>query len=130
MFKIAVAATAALCVAACATPSRFEWGNYENSLYVYYKKPDQRENYRKALVDAIERGENSQRLAPGLYAELGFLSLEDGNNAQAIAQFQKEMTAFPESREFLASVVARVSGAPAPSSPQAAAALPAAAQAA
>jgi hypothetical protein len=119
MLRLAIAAMAALCVAACATPSRFEWGNYENSLYVYYKKPDQREGYRKALVDAIERGEKSQRLAPGLYAELGFLSLEDGNNAQAIAQFKKEMAAFPESREFLNSVVARISGAPA-SSPQAA----------
>ena len=128
MLKVVIAASAALCVAACASPSRFEWGNYENSLYVYYKKPDQREGYRKALIDAIERGEKSQRLAPGLYAELGFLFLEDGNNAQAITQFQKEMTAFPESREFLGSVVARISGGSASASPPAA--LPVAAQAA
>ncbi len=111
MLKPVVAALAAISVAACATPTRFEWGNYENSLYVYYKKPDQRENYRKALVEAIERGEKSQRLAPGLHAELGFLSLEDGKNAEAIAEFEKEMAAFPESRSFLGSIVSRVSGA-------------------
>ncbi len=133
MFRPALAALAALSVAACATPTRFEWGNYENSLYAYYKKPDSRENYRKSLVDAIERGEESQRLAPGLHAELGFLSLEEGKNAEAIARFEKEMAAFPESRSFLGSIVARISGAPA-AAPQVTAmpptALPVSAQAA
>jgi hypothetical protein len=130
MFRIGVAALAALSVAACATPSRFEWGNYENSLYVYYKKPDARENYRKSLVDAIERGEESQRVAPGLYAELGFLSLEDGNNAEAVAGFEKEMAAFPESRPFLSSIVSRITGAAVAASPPATTALPVSAQAA
>jgi hypothetical protein len=120
MLKVIIAASVALSVAACATPSRFEWGNYENSLYVYYKKPDARENYRKALIEAIERGEKSDRLAPGMYAELGFLFLEDGNNAEAISRFQKEMAAFPESRQFLGSIVSRISGGTVSSPPQAA----------
>jgi len=107
--KIMVGALA-LGVAACATPSRFEWGNYEYSLYSFSKAPEARENYRKSLQDAILRGEQSARLAPGMHAELGYLFLEDGNNAEAIASFQKEMAAFPESRVFLSSVVARLTG--------------------
>lgn len=110
MFKKIAIGAMALSVAACATPSRFEWGDYENSLYAFSKAPQTRENYRKSLQVAIERCEQSKRLAPGLYAELGYLFVEDNNNAEAIANFQKEMAAFPESRPFLSSVVARLSG--------------------
>ena len=99
-----------LVLAGCAVPSRFEWGDYENSLYAYSKTPQAREGYRKSLQTAIARGEQTNRLAPGLYAELGYLFLEDNNNADAIASFQKEMAAFPEARPFLSSVVTRLNG--------------------
>jgi hypothetical protein len=108
MFKRIAIGAMALGVAACATPSRFEWGDYENSLYAFSKAPQARESYRKSLQVAIARGEETKRLAPGMYAELGYLFLEDNNNADAIANFQKEMAAFPESRVFLSSVVARL----------------------
>ena len=107
--KIMIGALA-LGFAACVAPSRFEWGDYENSLYSFSKTPEARESYRKSLQVAIQRGEQSKRLAPGMYAELGYLFLEDDNNAEAIASFQKEMAAFPESRVFLGSVVTRLTG--------------------
>lgn len=110
MLRLMIAGACALSVAACATPSRFEWGDYENSLYAYSKAPQARENYRKSLQTAIQQGEKTNRLAPGMYAELGYLFLEDNNKPDAIASFQKEMTAFPESRSFLKAVVDRVSG--------------------
>lgn len=66
---------AALTVTGCATPPRFEYGAYENSLYVYYKKPDTADKFEIALENAIKKGETSGRLAPGLYAELGYLRL-------------------------------------------------------
>lgn len=115
----------AMSLTACASPSRFEWGNYENSLYAYSKTPEAREAYRKSLADAIERGESSDRLAPGLHAELGYLFLEDNNNADAVASFQKEMAAFPESREFLQALVARLNGSAAQPAPVAVQASPA-----
>jgi hypothetical protein len=111
--RIAIGAMA-LSLAACVAPSRFEWGDYENSLYGFSKAPQTRENYRKSLQVAIARGEQTKRLAPGMYAELGYLFIEDNNNADAIASFQKEMAAFPESLTFLSSVVARLSGGAAP----------------
>jgi hypothetical protein len=49
-------------------------------------------------------------LAPGLLAELGYLSLEDGDTSQAIRLFEEEMTTFPESRIFLGGIVARTKG--------------------
>jgi hypothetical protein len=100
----------ALVISACATTSRFEWGNYEGALYSYAKKPDLRPQYRAALQKAIEHGRKTNRLAPGLLAELGYLSLEEGDTAAALHLFEEEMKTFPESRPFLEGVAARAKG--------------------
>jgi hypothetical protein len=94
-------------VGACAPTSRFEWGSYEGSLFAYTKHPEARENYRRSLKEAVASGEASHRLAPGLLAELGFLSLEDGDASAATDYFNQEMAAFPESATFLRGVIAR-----------------------
>lgn len=108
---LCVAFAVATLVSGCATPSRFEWGGYEGALYTYAKKPDQRPAYRTALEQAVERGRQQNRLAPGLLSELGYLSLEDGDVPRAVALFEEEMRIFPESRPFLSSVIARASAA-------------------
>jgi hypothetical protein len=103
---------AALLLTACATSaSRFEWGNYEGALYAYAKKPDMRPQYRQALETAIDQGRKTNRLAPGLLAELGYIHLEDGDTAEAVHLFDEEMLVFPESRPFLRGIVARAKGA-------------------
>jgi hypothetical protein len=103
-------AALALLLSACATPSRFEWGGYEGALYSYAKKPELRPQYRTALEKAVEQGRKTNRLAPGLLAELGYLALEDGDIATAVPLFEEEMRTFPESRGFLQGVVARAKG--------------------
>jgi hypothetical protein len=97
-------------LSACATTSRFEWGSYEAALYSYAKSPDKRPAYRAALEQAVEKGRKSDRVAPGLLAELGYLHLEDGDTGGAIALFQEEMRRFPESVPFLTGVIARAQG--------------------
>ena len=106
------AAALTLLLSACATPSRFEWGSYEGALYAYSKKPDLRPTYRKALEKAINEGRRTRRLAPGLLAELGYLTLEDGDSAGAVRLFEEEMESFPESRPFLQGIVLRAKGDP------------------
>lgn len=103
----ALLAAAALLSACSTTTSRFEWGGYESALYTYAKKPDRRPDYQKALEAAISRGRATDRVAPGLLAELGYLYLEDGDVGHAIPLFEEEMTRFPESRAFLSAVVTR-----------------------
>ncbi|MEW6017368.1 MAG: DUF4810 domain-containing protein [Pseudomonadota bacterium] len=99
-----------LLLTACATSSRFEWGNYEGALYSYAKKPEFRPQYRTSLEKAIEQGRRTNRIAPGMLAELGYLSLEDGDTTAAVALFEEEMRLFPESRPFLEGVTARARG--------------------
>lgn len=107
---VAVAGLTLMALAACAPTTRFEWGSYEGSLYAYAKQPAQKEVFRTALTRAIEKGRQSNRVAPGLNAELGYLYLEDGDTPKAIALFEEEMRLFPESRKFLTGVVTRAKG--------------------
>jgi|WetSurMetagenome_2_1015567.scaffolds.fasta_scaffold749992_1 hypothetical protein len=107
-WKLAAVVIVAATAAGCAQQSRFVWGNYENSLYTYYKSPDQRAQYEASLVKAIELGKKNGKVAPGLCAELGYLQLENGNLLEAQKDFAEEMTLFPESRPFLSGVVQRM----------------------
>jgi hypothetical protein len=100
----------ALAVTACATPPRFEYGAYEPTLYAYYKKPEMADKFEAALEKAISKGEASGRLAPGLYAELGYLRLLQGDQPAAVEMFQKEAAAFPEANFFMTTIVRRLSG--------------------
>lgn len=95
------------CVSA---PQGFEWGRYEPALYTYAKKPDQRPAYESALEDAIERGRKTNRVAPGLLAELGYLHLEDGDVRGAVSLFEEEAQRFPEAAPFMRTVIARAKG--------------------
>jgi hypothetical protein len=97
-------------LSACATPSRFEFGSYDASLYVYSKKPEQIAVFERSLEQAIARGKATGRLAPGLQAELGYCYLKDGKKDAALAQFKAEMTDFPEARQFLSKIVAQNEG--------------------
>ncbi len=102
-----IAAMASAVLTECAPATRFTWGDYENSLYVYYKSPSEREAYRKSLLTAVERGRQKNDIAPGLLAELGYLYMEDGDTARATALFREEMQRFPESQSFLTRVLER-----------------------
>ena len=97
-----------LLTSACASNTeRFYWGNYENALYIYAKKPDHGPAYEKALDEAITTGRKRNQVAPGLLAELGYMRLEAGDSNSAIKLFDEEMSLFPESKAFLSSVVLR-----------------------
>jgi len=105
--RLIAAALALGILTECAPRTNFSWGNYEDTLYVYYKNPSAREAYRKALTDAIDRGRKQNNVAPGLLAELGYLYFEDGKIADAKTLFDEEMQRFPESRPFLIRIMER-----------------------
>ena len=107
---IALALALGLCLAGCATPQTFEWGNYDASLYAYSKHPDQLQLFERTLQETIDRGRASGHLAPGLQAELGYCYLGEGKRAEAISQFKAEMASFPESTTFMTRIIAQVQG--------------------
>jgi hypothetical protein len=103
---------ALLCVlmTACATRTGiYQWGGYDAMLYQSYKTPEKAVEFRQGLELHITKMEASnQKVAPGLYAELGTLYLQSGDNTKAVSMYKKERDAWPESRSLMDSLITNV----------------------
>ena len=94
----------------CTSPYLYEWGDYDQWLYENYKHPkDDEELYVEltALITQYESRKNPKvkPMAPGLYAEYGFLLMRRGENAKAIEYYTKEKALWPEATVFMDSMI-------------------------
>ena len=90
----------------CASPSLYQWGGYEQALYEGYKDPTKMEALRIKLEGHLAAMEKSQqKVAPGLYAELGTLYLQAGSSEKASIYYAKERDAWPESRILMSAMI-------------------------
>ncbi|WP_107824096.1 DUF4810 domain-containing protein [Campylobacter concisus] len=83
--------------------SLYYWdGSYSSSLYSYLNEEgdtnEQISHLENLVQTSIQKG---YKVAPGLYAHLGLLYLNNGNLGAANANFDKEVENFPESREYI-----------------------------
>ena len=93
-------------LAGCAAPSLYQWGGYDQALYASYKDPAKMESLRVQLEKHIATMETSkQKVAPGLYAELGTLYLQSGASDKAIALYSQERAAWPESKGLMTAMI-------------------------
>lgn len=93
----------------CAATPLYQWGAYEQSLYNSYKDPTKLQTLRIGLEREILSVEKSgQRVAPGLYAELGTLYLQMGDSPKALAMYQREHDTWPESRGLMRAMISNV----------------------
>lgn len=99
-------APAIVALAGCVPPSLYQWGGYEQGLYAGYKDPVKMEALRLTLEANIAAMEKSgQKVAPGLYAELGTLYLQAGASDKAIAMYSKERDTWPESKGLMTAMI-------------------------
>ncbi len=90
----------------CATPTLYQWGGYEEALYAGYKDPTKMEALRLKLETHIAEMEKSaQKVAPGLYAELGTLYLQAGSSDKAIAMYSRERDTWPASKGLMTTMI-------------------------
>lgn len=94
----------------CTSNSLYEWGNYDQWLYENYKNPKNDEELYVDLTALITEYEsqkkpNTKPMAPGLYAEYGFLLMRRGENTRAIEYYNKEKALWPESAVFMDSMI-------------------------
>lgn len=97
---------AAMSLAGCAAPTLYKWGDYDQALYAGYKDQTKMDELRLKLevhVGQMER--QSQKVAPGLYAELGTLYLQGGSPDKAITMYARERDAWPESKTLMTSMI-------------------------
>lgn len=90
----------------CAAPSLYQWGGYDQALYAGYKDPTKMEEMRLKLEGHVAQIEKSkQKVAPGLYAELGTLYLQAGSTDKAIGLYAQERAAWPESKGLMTAMI-------------------------
>lgn len=98
-----------LLLTGCAHRGMYQWGGYDGLLYQSYKNPEKAVEFRQALEIHIGKMEQTnQKVAPGLYAELGTLYLQAGDSTKAVGLYAKERDVWPESRGLMDSLINNV----------------------
>lgn len=97
--RVLLPIAAALALSACAQGpgTKYNWGGYSQALYDYHKDATERADYMATLVKIVEKDGPTSKVPPGIFAELGYLKLADGDQQGAIALFEREKAAWPES---------------------------------
>lgn len=91
-----------LMMTACAVQPKYNWGNYDRSLYSYYKDSTKSAEHMAELQKIVAAAEASnQKVAPGIHAEYGYLLLQKGGTNEAVTQFEREKEKWPESTHFM-----------------------------
>lgn len=106
MLRLLLILPIVMALGGCATPSLYQWGGYEEALYAGYKDPTKMEALRLKLEAHIAEMEKSaQKVAPGLYAELGTLYLQAGSSDKAIAMYSRERDTWQESKGLMDTMI-------------------------
>lgn len=106
-FRLIGVGVSLLLLCGCAAQhERYDWGNYQASLYVYYKNPASEAKLVQSLQGLIATSTQTGRpVAPGIYAEYGYLLMQQGKSQDAIAAFRQEESHWPESKVFMDQMV-------------------------
>lgn len=101
-----------LALAGCAhEPPMYYFGNSSSTLYAYKKEPSDKSYMamKHSLEFVIEYSElNGIRVAPGVFANLGYLNLLENNSGQAVEFFKREKALYPESTRFMDRMINKV----------------------
>lgn len=104
--KLLLAALVGLLLTGCATNSQlYDWGDYEQTLFVVYHEPEYKEQALNDYLTFVREHQGMDNLAPGLYAEAGTFLLEQGDVEGAIAFYRMEYERWPESRPMLGMLI-------------------------
>ncbi len=107
-------ATVGFLMSGCSSQPKplYNYGEYSESYYHAKKElsPDSALELQKAIEYSIENATDSRsaRVAPGMYANLGYIYLKGGKTDKAIESFIKEKTIYPESAHFMDRMIKKI----------------------
>ena len=102
-----------LLLSGCAQPKPlYTYGDYSSSYYATKKDMNEESalQLQKSIENAIENAHSSSsgRVAPGMYANLGYIYLKGGNTAKAVESFNKEKSIYPEASHFMNRMIQKI----------------------
>lgn len=116
--KYLLSATAIILITGCVSQSPkplYNYGNYSDSYYSYKKNmtPETTLALQNSIEKAIAETDKSEsgRVPPGMYANLGYLYIKAGKPSDAIANFTKEKSIYPEATLFMDRLISRINAA-------------------
>lgn len=90
----------------------YSYNDYSERYYQSKKdfSPETALELQKSIESSIENAPQSStgRVAPGMYANLGYIYLKSGNNDKAIENFKKEKNVYPEAGHFMDRMIKKV----------------------
>jgi len=90
---------------------KYDWGKYDASLYAYYKDPTKVGELSASLAAVISAADSKHAIVPpGIYAEYGYLQMQQGRNRDAVESFRSEAAHWPESKVFMDQMIKVASG--------------------
>ena len=100
-------------ISACSQPKPlYYYGDYSEQYYQSKKELSNASQLQlqQSIAEAIQNAPQSTsgRVAPGLYANLGYLNLKMGNNKEAIENFEQEKALYPESAKFMNRMIQKI----------------------
>jgi len=103
----------AFSVVGCGGPKPlYVYNDYNDKYYAFKKNLDSESmlELQKSIEEAIaDVGDSSSgRVAPGMYANLGYIYLKQGNATKAIENFKKEKATYPEATHFMDRMIKKV----------------------
>jgi len=113
-----ISAISALLIAAAITgcaakpQTLYNYGGYSHTYYQLKKEnsPEQLVALQEEIVKLIQSKNNSTtgRVPPGIYANLGYIYLQQGDPNKAVENFKMEMEIYPESKQFMEIMINKV----------------------
>ena len=113
MKKIFFAFVIAASFTACTVPTTlYSWDNYVDASYNFYKKqtPESKERLLTTYEKMIKKPTGTRKVeAPGVYAEYGYLLLQNDKTEEGLEMLQKERELYPESAIFINALIDKFS---------------------
>ena len=108
--KIAAVSALAIFAMSCTSTQLYSWYNYQSDYYHYLKNAD--ESSQKKLAETYQKIIEKQKetrgvVPPGVYADYGWMLLQDNKIEEGKAMLAKEVEFYPESEVFVGSILKR-----------------------
>ncbi len=90
----------------------YNWDEYSTVTYDYVRTKD--DDSRKKMMEAYEEIMENQnatiagQVPPGIYADYGYMLIDEGKEEEGLVYLKKEMELYPESEPFLSKIIARI----------------------